>query len=164
MSPLPSLLVHLAPRLQELTVGEEGLIDELGLVLLPYPVLCLMVTYSVMESHKLQHHLDFKVGKLAFGDEVGDALRQHMYSLASLLPNIRDTFIPMAQKCSSDLMVVLIAFRVALGFFISSSVMVWLSIRVWRACLSLPSYMKLSCFQPLWLSSTWSGLISRASR
>ena len=58
------------------------------------------------------------------------------------------------QKCFSDFIIVLIA----------SSIMVWLSIRVWRACLSLPSNMSLSCFQPLQLSSAWSGSMSRPSR
>ena len=153
MSPLLSLLVHLAPRLQELTVGEEGLISELGLVLLPYPVPCLMVTCSMLENHNLQHFLGFRVGKLVFGDQVRDVLRQCIYSLMGLLPNIGDKFIPMAQKCSSDLMVVTIASRTALGFFILSGIMVQLSIRVWTACLSLPSSMSLSCFQPLCLSS-----------
>ena len=59
---------------------------------------------------------------------------------------------------------VLIASRAALGFFISSGIMVWLSMKVWRACLSSPPNMSLSCFQPLWLLSVWSGSMSRASR
>ena len=79
-------------------MGEEGLIGMLGLVLLPYPVPCLMVVYSVLENHNLQHFLGFGVGKLASGDEVGDALRQHMYSLARLLPNVRDKFVSMGPK------------------------------------------------------------------
>ena len=56
-----------------------------------------------------------------------------------------------AQKCSSDLMVVVMASRVALGFNISSGIMVPLSIRVWRAFLSSPSSMSLSCFQSFWV-------------
>ena len=43
MTPLLCLLVLLAPHLEHLAVGEEGLICELGLVLLPYPVPGLMV-------------------------------------------------------------------------------------------------------------------------
>ena len=164
MSPLPSLLELLAPRLQELTMGEQDLIGEMGLFLLLYPISSLVVPYSMLENHDLQHLLGFGVCKLALGDEVGDALGQHMYSVAGQLPNIGDKFILMGQKCSSDLIVVAIASRAALGFFISSGVMVQLCIRVWRACLSLPSNMSLSCFQPLWLSSAWSGSMSWVSR
>ena len=138
---------------QELTRGEEGLIGELGLVLLPYPVSSLMVPYSMLENHDLQHILGFGVGKLALGDEVADVLRQCVYSLAGLLPNIRDKFVPMGPKMLLVLMVVTIASRVALGFFISSGIMVQLSVRVWRACLSSCSNMSLSCIQPLQLSS-----------
>ena len=83
---------------QELTMGEEGLIGELGLVLLPYPVPSLRVPYSMLENQDLQHLLGFGVGKLALGDEVRDALRQCMYSLTGQLPNIRDKFIPMGPK------------------------------------------------------------------
>ena len=64
-----------------------------------------------------------------------------------------------AQKYPLDLMVIAIASRVALGFFISSGITTPLSIRVWRACLSSPSNMSLSCFQPFWLLSAWSGSI-----
>ena len=83
---------------QELTVGEEGLIGELGLVLLSYLVPSLMILYSMLENHDLQHLLGFGVGTPALSDEVGDALGQHMYSLAGLLPNIRDKFVPMGPK------------------------------------------------------------------
>ena len=71
---------------------------ELGLVLLPYLVPGLLVPYSMLENHDLQHLLGLGVGKLALGDEVGDALRQCMYSLARLLHNIGDKFIPMGPK------------------------------------------------------------------
>ena len=53
-----------------------------------------------------------------------------------------------AQKCSSDFIVILMASRVALGVVMVSFIMVLLSIKVWRACLSLPSNMSLSCFHP----------------
>ena len=89
-----------------------------------------MVSNTMLEYHDLQHLLGFGVGKPALGDEVGDALGQCMYSLTGLLPNGGYRFIPMGPKCSSDSMVVPLASRVALGFFISSSIMVWLSIRV----------------------------------
>ena len=79
-------------------MGEEGPIGELGLVLMPYPVPCLMVMYSMLEDHNIQHLLGFGVGKPAFGDEVGDALRQCMYSLTGLLPNVRDKLVHMSPK------------------------------------------------------------------
>ena len=66
----------------------------------------------------------------------------------------------LVQKCSSDFIIVPMASRVALGFFISG-VMVLLCIRVWRACLSSPSNISLSYFQPFQLSSAWSGTMSR---
>ena len=61
--------------------------------MLPYPVPGLMVPYRVLE-----HFLGFGVGKPALSDEVGDMLEQCMYSLAGLLPNTGDKFIPMGPK------------------------------------------------------------------
>ena len=46
-----------------------------------------------------------------------------------------------AQKCSSDLIVVLVASRACRGVFMLSSIMVLLFIRDWRACLSSPLNM-----------------------
>ena len=51
MTPLLSLLVLLAQCLKKLSVGEEGLICELGLVLLPYPVPGLMVFNCMLKDH-----------------------------------------------------------------------------------------------------------------
>ena len=57
-----------------------------------------MVPYSMLEYHDLQQLQGFGVGKPALSDEVGDVLRQCIYSLTGLLPNIGDQFIPMGPK------------------------------------------------------------------
>ena len=100
----------------------------------------------------------------ALGDEVADVLGQCMYSLAGLLPNAGEQLMPVSQKCSSGLTVVLMPPRVAQGVFMISSVVVPMSIKVWRASLSLPSNMSLSCFQLLQWLSACSVSMSKASR
>ena len=79
-------------------MGDEGFIGELALV--PAALSSLLPCSNVQhaENHNLQHLLGFRVRKCAFGDEVRDVLRDHMYSLAKLLPNIRDKFISMGPK------------------------------------------------------------------
>ena len=79
-------------------MGEEGLVHELGLVLLPYPVPCLVVMYNMLENHNLQHLVGFEMGKPTFGDEVRDVLKQCIYSNIRLLPNTGDMFVPMSPK------------------------------------------------------------------
>ena len=69
-----------------------------------------------------------------------------------------------AQKCSLALIVIPMASREGHGVFMFSSVVVPLSVRVWRVSLFSPSNMSLSCFQPLWYSSASSVLMSRVSR
>ena len=68
-----------------------------------------------------------------------------------------------AQKCSLDLIDVPIASRAHQGIFMLSSMMMPLSMRDWTACLSSPSNMSFSCFQPLQQSSASSVPVSRAS-
>ena len=109
---------------------EEGLLHELGMVLLPNPVPSHVVLNSVLENHHLQHLLGFGVREPALGDKIRNALGQCMYPLTGLLPNIGDKFILVGPKFSSDVMVVAVASRAALGFFISSGIKVPLSIRV----------------------------------
>ena len=72
-----------------------------------------------------------------------------MDSLTGLLPNIGGTLIPVGSKCPSDFMVVTVASSVALGVFISFEVMVLLSMRVWRTCLSSPSNNELELLPTL---------------
>ena len=54
MTPLFSLLVLLTASFLHLTVQEEGLIHELGLVLLPNPVPGLMILNSMLQDHKFK--------------------------------------------------------------------------------------------------------------
>ena len=98
MSSLPSLLVLLTPGLKQLAMREEGLVCDLGLVLLPNPVPSLVVSHSVLENHYLHHLLGFWVREPALGDEVRNALGQGMYPFIRLLPNVREWFILVGPK------------------------------------------------------------------
>ena len=87
--------------------------------------------------------------KPALGDEVANVLGQYMYSLSGLLCNIWSSSSLCAQKSSSDFILLPMASRKAWGVFMLSSVRVPLSIKVWKAFLSLPSNMSLEVLPTL---------------
>ena len=64
-----SLLELLTARLEQLAVGEKSLVGELGLVLEPDPVPCLMVSCSMLQDHEFKHLLGFGVRKFTLVDE-----------------------------------------------------------------------------------------------
>ena len=128
------------------------------------PASGLMISHCMLQDHDFEHFLCLGLGEFALGDEVTDAHEQHMYTLAWVLPNIREQFVLKGPKCSSGLIAVPVASREHQGVFMLSSVMVLLSIRDWRACILSPSNMSFSCFQPLLQSSASLVSMSRASR
>ena len=88
MTPLLCLLVFLTPCLEYLAVGEEGLIHELGLVLLPNPVPSLMVLNCMLEDHDHEHLNGWCMCKFRFCDEVTYVLRLCMDPFIRLLLQI----------------------------------------------------------------------------
>ena len=79
---------------RQLAAGEKGLVCELGLILEPDSVPCLVVSHCMLQDHELQHLLHFGGGKLALGDEGGNAGGQGMHILVRELADIRKEFIP----------------------------------------------------------------------
>ena len=63
MTPLSGLLILLTMLLQQLTVREEGLVGQLGLILLPDPIPSLMVLHSMLQDHYFEHFLGRGMGK-----------------------------------------------------------------------------------------------------
>ena len=63
------LLVLLTLGLNQLAVGEEHPVGQLGLVLEPDSVPCLMVLHSMLQDHEWKHPLGFGVREFALGDE-----------------------------------------------------------------------------------------------
>ena len=86
----------------------------------------------MLQAHDFKYFLHLEMRELTLGNEVTDAHRQHMYTLAGKLPDLGQQFIPEGPemlKSSLDLIVVPIASRATWGAFILSSVMVLLSMR-----------------------------------
>ena len=163
-TPLFSFLILLTVSFKHFTMWEECLICKLGLVLLSNPVPGLMVLYSMLQDHKFKYFSFLSSAKFWFGDEVTYVLWQCTDPFIWLLLQVRHKLIPVGPKCSSDFIVGPIASNAALGVSICSGAMTPPSIRLWRAFLSSPSNMSLSCFQPLRDWSAVSSSMSRASR
>ena len=61
-----------------LTVGKKGLVGELGLILKPDPVPCLMVMPCMLQDHDCEHFYGLERSEFALGDEGTDTSRQGM--------------------------------------------------------------------------------------
>ena len=79
-------------------MGEKGLVGKLRLVLLSDPVSGIVEVHCMLKEHDLQHLLGLGMGELAPGNEVTNALGQHMDSLIGMLPNVREQFIPVCPE------------------------------------------------------------------
>ena len=55
MSLLLCLLILLTASLKQLTVSKKGLVGDLGLVLEPEPVPCLMVSHCMLQDYDFEH-------------------------------------------------------------------------------------------------------------
>ena len=53
-------------------MGEKSLVGELGLVLEPDSVPCLVISHSMLQDHEFKHLHSFGVREFALGDEDSD--------------------------------------------------------------------------------------------
>ena len=61
-----------------MAVSKKGLVDELGLVLEPDPVPCLVVSHCMLQDDNVEHFLGLVVSEFTLEDKVTDVSRQGM--------------------------------------------------------------------------------------
>ena len=86
---LLGFLVLLPEGLKQFTVGKEGFVGELLLVLLPDPVPGFVVPHCMLQEHCLQGLLHFYVGEFSNVDKWYDSCAEGMYTFLWELPDIK---------------------------------------------------------------------------
>ena len=145
-------------------MGKKGLVGELGLIPETDPVSGLIISHCMLQDHDFKHLLGLGMREFTLADKGGYAGRQGMDTLIRELADVREQFI---LEMPEMLISLYSSADGIMGFpehLLFSRVMVPLSMRDWRVCVSLPPNIIFSCFQPVWQSSASSVLMSRASR
>ena len=151
--------------LKQITLGKKGLVCELVMVLEVDPVSGFIVSHCMLQDHDFKHLLGLRVGEFALGSEGAYADRQGMDTHIEELEDIREKLIPEMPEMLLSFDSHADSIRGILEcLLVLSGVMVPLSIRDWKDCLSSPSNIIFSCFQLVLQSSASSVLMLRASR